>query len=235
MKVVFHHKAIFKAFTGYSGKKLSPFIILIFICLSFKTFSQSDVCSGVVPTLTLGANAGATTAAFTDNTSNPATGTVSAGCSNDNRCSYTGWYKYTTGAQGGNLTISMTVGTIRYGSMSLYSGSCGSFTQIDCEDANSVTSTVAPPNITASCLSPNTTYYIMVWSDGLAASNYFGTFTLTTTFSASNDCCNSAYTLTTGATTGTTTASYTNTSSDPVPTCESGAGKCNYTAWYAYT
>ncbi|HKC69683.1 MAG TPA: hypothetical protein VKG26_15705, partial [Bacteroidia bacterium] len=231
MKIVFHHKVMIKALVGFSFNRL--FILLAFIFLNFALFSQSDVCTGVVPTLAAGANAGATTATFTDNTSNPATGTVSAGCSNDNRCSYTGWYKYTTGSQGGNLTISMTVGTIRYGSMSIYSGSCGSFTQIDCEDANSVTSSTPPPNITATCLAPNTTYYVMVWSDGLSTSNYYGTFTLTTTFTPNNDCCNSAYVLSAGATAGTNVGS-TTSASDPTSACDADA-HYSYSVWYQYT
>jgi type IX secretion system substrate protein len=227
MEVVFCNKVIFRG----SYKKLLA--ILLFTCLSFKTFSQSDLCTGVVPTLTLGANAGATTAAFTTSGSDPSVGTGSGGCSTDNRCSYTGWYKYTTGAQGGNLTISMTVGSIKYGSMSMYSGSCGSFTQINCEDANSATATTPPPNITATCLAPNTTYYIMVWSDGLSTSNYYGTFTLTTTFTANNDCCNSAYVLSTGTTTGTNVGA-TTTGTDPTSACDND-GNYSYSVWYQYT
>lgn len=229
MRVVFSPNYIYKCLQVWRLNVILQ--LLVFTCISITAFSQSDLCSGAV-TITAGSTAGATTSSFTNTVGDPST----PSCSSDSKCSFTGWYKYTTGAQGGDLTLSMTVGTIKYGSMSIYSGSCGAFTQIACGDANSLTSTTPPPSITATCLSPNTTYYIMVWDDGSTGSTtYPGTFTLTLSFSASNDCCNSAFTLTTGATTGTTTASYTNTTSDPVPTCESAAGKCNYTAWYAYT
>ena len=202
------------------------YIIFFLLLSSFELVAQNDAC-GSATVLSVGTTTGTSVGSTTVST-DPVPSCESAA----NKCSYTVWYAYTTGATGGNLTVAMTHVGIQYAAISIYSGSCGALTQLGCNDPNSST---ANPSVTVTCLSASTTYYIMIWSDGSTPNAYPGTFSLTTTFTASNDCCNSAYTLSTGATTGTTTASYTNTSSDPVPSCESAAGKCNYTAWYTYT
>ncbi|HTA60849.1 MAG TPA: T9SS type A sorting domain-containing protein [Bacteroidia bacterium] len=226
MEVVFSNKVVWVS----RYKKLLPLLILLFTCLSFKTFSQSDLCSGAV-VLSTGTTAGATTSAFTNVVGDPVPSCESAA----GKCNFTGWYKYTTGASGGSLTISLAsgAGAIKYASLGLYSGTCGSFTELDCMDQGNVSA--ATPTVSATCLAPNTTYYLMVFCDG-STNTYPGTFTLTTTFTAgSNDCCNNATVLSTGVTTGATTSSFTISTGDPVPSCESAAGKCNFTGWYKYT
>jgi hypothetical protein len=227
---VFDNKVEGRILRGSSCKRLLS--VVIFMCLGFTMFSQNDLCSGAVA-LSTGVTTGATSNTFGNTVGDPAT----PSCSADSKCSFTGWYKYTTSTQGGDLTISMATGAgaIKYGSISIYSGTCGAFTQIACGDANSVTSTVAPPTITASCLAPNTTYYIMIWDDGgIGSTTYPGTFTLTTTFTANNDVCAGAFTLSNGVTTGTTTSCFTNTTGDPSPSCDADGNK-ESTAWYTYT
>src|SRR6185437_11937734 len=231
MEAVFHHREL-----DFSGKKLLPVIFITFLLISLKTFSQSDVNTpaGSVPTLTIGANPGATSNTFLNTTGDPAT----PSCSSDIKCSFTGWYKYTTGALGGDLTLSMTVGTLKYGSMSIYSGTSGSFTQIACGDANSVTSTTPPPSITATCLLPNTTYYIMVWDDGsITSTGYPGTFTLNLTYTSnlSADICSSAITLSTGTVTGNNTCATYSATTDHTVSCQSNSAQYGYTVWYKYT
>ena len=106
MKVGFRNKVI-----------LRFFYCSIFLFIGFSVFSQNDVCASATA-LSLGTTVGATTSSFTNTTGDPST----PSCSADSRCSFTGWYKYTTGASGGDLTLSMTtgVGAIKYGSYSIY-------------------------------------------------------------------------------------------------------------------
>lgn len=188
------NKVMIKKLWGMNWEKVI-FLFFLFICLGSKTFSQNDVC-GSATALSTGATAGATSAAFTNYTSDPVPSCESFA----NKCSWTGWYAYTTGASGGSLTISLTSGTLRYGALTLYSGSCASLTQLSCSDPNALS---ASPSVSATCLAPNTTYYLMVWSDGTPGANtYYGNFTLNTTFTPSNDCCNgaTAITMNSGAT-----------------------------------
>lgn len=188
------------------------------------------MCTSATP-LSTGVTAGATTAAFTNTIGDPSV----VGCSSDNRSSYTGWYTYTTGASGGSLTVSLTHGTIRWAAISMYSGTCGSFTQIACNDLNN--SSTEDASITATCLAPSTTYYIMVWSDGLTASNYYGSFTLNTSFTASNDCCNGATVITMNPTaiinsyTGTATGNNSTATADGTSKCFTAVN----TVWYTFT
>lgn len=202
-----------------------------FICFSFltslNTFAQNDLCTSA-PALATGATVGATTTAFT-NTGDPVPSCESAA----NKYSYTGWYQYTTGASGGGLTVSMTHGTIQFGSMAIYSGTCGSLTQLACSDPNSST---ANPSVTTACLAASTTYYIMIWCDGLAASNYDGTFTLNTTLSGGNDCCGGATAITMNATS--IVGSYTGTATgDNTSATADGSSYCytiNKNLWYTF-
>ncbi len=228
---VFYNKLQFKVPVTY----IKIFSFLLLLGFSLNTFSQSDLCSSAVTLLT-GVTAGATTSSFTNTTGDPST----PSCSSDSRCSFTGWYKYTTGASAGDLSISMATGAgaIKYGSISIYSGTCGALTQIACGDANSVTSTVAPPTISVTCLAPSTTYYIMVWCDGLISSTtYPGTFTLTTTFtSTGNDCCVGATAITMNSTA--TIGSYTGTvvGNNSTATAD-GSSYCytiNKNLWYTF-
>ncbi|HXD93262.1 MAG TPA: T9SS type A sorting domain-containing protein [Bacteroidia bacterium] len=223
MEAVFHHKV-----SNISGKKLLPLLILTFICLSFKTFSQSDACATATALsngVTAGTNVGSTTSG-----SDPSV----ASCVNDDgNFSFSTWYTYTTGASGGSLTIAMTRGTIRFGAITLYSGTCGAFSMLACSDPNV---NAANPSVTATCLLPNTTYYVMVWCDGAAGSGYDGTFSLNTTFVVgTNDCCGNATVLSTGATAGTNVGSTTSASDPSVASCVNDDGNFSFSTWYTYT
>src|ERR1039458_1214865 len=115
------------------------FRYLVCLLSSLSAIAQNDLCTST-PALSTGTTAGATTTAFT-NTGDPVPSCESAA----NKYSYTGWYKYTTGASGGSLTISMASNAassgIKWGALTLYSGSCGSFTELSCSDPNNTTYT----------------------------------------------------------------------------------------------
>ncbi|MBI3135115.1 MAG: T9SS type A sorting domain-containing protein [Bacteroidetes bacterium] len=80
------------------------------------------------------------------------------------------WFMFTAPA-GGDVTIDLGSGTITDSGMSLYSGSCGAFTEITCNDDGG-TGTMS--QITATGLTAGQTYFIRVWDfDGID-----GTFTI---------------------------------------------------------
>ncbi|MFI5141441.1 MAG: T9SS type A sorting domain-containing protein [Bacteroidia bacterium] len=195
--------------------------------------SSADLCSSAIAlsagTVT-GDNTCATFSATTDQT---------VSCQgNSAQYGYTVWYKYTTGASGGDLSVSLASGTINYAALAMYSGTCGSFTELDCDDPNL---SVSSPTVSASCLSPNTTYYIMVWCDGSTSSGYSGTFTLTTSFATnatSNNTCSAAITLSAGTLSGNNSCATADATTDPALTttqCSGYGNGVHNTVWYTYT
>ena len=202
-----------------------------FLCLNLKTFSQNDVCASATA-LSTGTTAGTITSSFTNYTSDPIPSCESLA----NKCSWSGWYAYTTGASGGSLTVSLAPGTLKYGSLTLYSGSCGSLTELSCSDPNV---SAAAPSITVTCLTASTTYYLMVWCDGTPGSNtYYGTYNLTASFtSTANDCvCNASSVIMgaaaiVGSYTGTATGNNTTATADGSVYCFT----TNKNQWYSFT
>ena len=143
------------------------------------------------------------------------------------------WYSFTTGASGGTatFTVSSSSGTMIDPEIAVYSGTCGSFSQLGCARYN-VSSTKA--TLSVGCLAASTTYYIQVDNDNGSTQ---GTFTLTTTFTAgtgppSNDACSAPISL--GTISTNTTVAGTNV-------CASAdlSGADNYTpnanVWYTFT
>jgi hypothetical protein len=92
------------------------------------------------------------------------------------------WYKFTTGASFTKATFTVTAGTLTYPVLDVFSGSCGAFTEVVC--SNPFTSG-GPVTATASCLSPNTTYYVEVDDDFGTA----GTFSLTVKLTTASVTC----------------------------------------------
>ena len=196
------------------------------------TPSGNDACASAASLLTgatIGENNCATYTSATDQT---------VTCqSNSAKYGYTVWYKYNPGATGGNVTISLASGTIKFASLALYSGTCGAFTELDCMDQFTVTA--ASPSVSAACLLANTDYYLMVWCDGAVAAGYGGTYTLTTTASASpggNDCCANATAIAMNVTA--TIGSYTGTVvGDNSTATADGSSYCytiNKNLWYTF-
>jgi len=103
------------------------------------------------------------------------------------------WYSFVAPASG-SVTITTTAGTMTDSGMALYSGPCGSPTQIVCDDDGGAGFMSA---ITNGTLTPGTTYYIRIWR----YSSGTGTFsicvqTVTPPSTPANDDCSGAYSVT---------------------------------------
>lgn len=141
------------------------YLVLTLCVLIFQNsvFGQSNTpcTSGAIsaPTLTAGA-----TCNYTSGTTAGATAQTNAANGNTPSCGSMGpdvWYQFTAPASG-NVVIQTQSGSITDGVMALYSGSCGAFTEISCNDDYSGTM----PQITAYGLTPGATYLIRFWEYG---------------------------------------------------------------------
>jgi hypothetical protein len=144
------------------------------------------------------------------------------------------WYKFTTGASAGyTASFTVTPGTMTYPAVALLSGSCGTLTSVACNDPDLTATTTA--TISATCLSPNTTYYVEVDQNWLNGTQ--GTFTLSANVTAStgppaNDNCSGAVGLGTVSTTTTVAGTNICGSADLLnPTCFT----YNKNVWYSFT
>lgn len=104
------------------------------------------------------------------------------------------WFKITVPASG-NICITaqpnMGAGYITDGVMALYSGSCGSLTQIACSDDNTAypgTANDALPYINQTGLTPGSTVYLRYWAYGTSSPGNFGICVQSPT----NDLCSTA-------------------------------------------
>lgn len=90
------------------------------------------------------------------------------------------WYSFVAPASG-TITITTNSGSITDGGMALYSGACGSLSQVSCnDDSNGLM-----PVISSSSLTPGATYYIRFWK----YSSGTGTFDICLTVPAGNTTC----------------------------------------------
>jgi hypothetical protein len=80
------------------------------------------------------------------------------------------WYTFTTPAYAASYSISLVPNSLTYGAMTLYSNTCGAFTQVACADAGV---SFQVQNISTGCLPANTTYYVMVFTDGGTAGSFY--------------------------------------------------------------
>jgi hypothetical protein len=140
---------------------------LITLCVLFliaeSTFGQSNTpcASGsiIAPALTVGA-----TCSYQAGTTVGATSQTNAANGSVPSCGSMGpdaWYSFIAPASG-SVSIQTTSGTISDAVMALYSGSCGSFTQLACsDDVNGLM-----PAISQGGLTPGTTYLIRIWQYG---------------------------------------------------------------------
>jgi hypothetical protein len=205
----------------------------LFLCMTllWSAFSISQgtntPCSGGVPAATV--LTPATTCTPSNGTTVGAAYATNAANGGTPTCALPGapdvWFMFTAPA-GGNVTITTGAGTITDSGMSLYSGSCGSFTQIACDD-DSGPGTMS--QITSTTLTAGTTYFIRVW----AYESGTGTFTICVVDNSvacaapANDdpCAATAVTVGTSCTfTQYTNACATATAGAPAPGCASYAG-----------
>ena len=157
---------------------LSLITSLTLLTLSQQLNAQSDTPCGA-PALTPAASCSNTTGttAGASYQTNAANGGVPS-------CASPGapdvWYSFTAPASG-SVTITTNSGTITDGGMALYSGACGSLSQVSCnDDSNGLM-----PVISASSLTPGATYYVRFWK----YSSGTGTFNICITTAAGNTTC----------------------------------------------
>ncbi len=139
------------------------------------------------------------------------------------------FYVFTT-TVAGNYTFDSNTGTITDGGMAIYSGACGSLTQVACDDDSSPNG--AMPMITAS-LAAGTTYYIRFWAYGGINTGTFSICITSPSPPATNDNCATATVLTQEA-----AGSCTATAGTVGGATNSGIANCTGTAdddvWYSF-
>jgi hypothetical protein len=155
-------------------KKIRNISFLVLVLMGQATFTQTDnpcpggvgpnatpLTVGAACTPTAGTTAGATYQANANNGGTPS-------------CASPGapdvWYQFTAPASG-NVTIDLGAGTITDSGMQLYTGPCGGFTSLGCDDDGGAG---LMSQITNAGLTPGQVYYVRVWS----YSSGTGTFTI---------------------------------------------------------
>lgn len=123
--------------------------------------SNTPCTSGSVSAPSIPVNASCTYVASTTVGATAQTNAANAGTPSCGSIGPDVWYSFTAPASG-NVTITTQAGGITDGVMALYSGSCGSWTQLACsDDANGLM-----PAITQTGLTPGGTYLIRFWQYG---------------------------------------------------------------------
>lgn len=135
---------------------LKHFFVLITL-LFFSSnigFSQSanDNCANAI-SIPVGTSCSNTSFTFTSNTTQ--TGAANPALCNGVSANRDGWFTFTTDATTTSITLEGE--TNRPWSVSIYSGNCSGFSQIDCNNAGGNTSITLNTTVT-----PNTTYYIRI-------------------------------------------------------------------------
>lgn len=155
-------------------KKIQNISFLVLVLIGQATFTQTDnpcpggvgpnatpLTVGAACTPTAGTTVGATYQANANNGGTPS-------------CASPGapdvWYQFTAPASG-NVTIDLGAGTITDSGMQLYTGPCGGFTSLGCDDDGGAG---LMSQITNAGLTPGQVYYVRVWS----YSSGTGTFTI---------------------------------------------------------
>jgi hypothetical protein len=131
------------------------------------------------------------------------------------------WYSITIPAGQSSLLITITAGTLNAASMALYSGSCGSLTQIGCAD-NTL-------SLAITSIAPGT-YYLML--DGNAATD--GTFCIAAQPTLANDNRCSAISLTVGGSCILGTNFGATDGGDTDPSCQTGPPNTENSVWYSF-
>ena len=170
---------------------MKKFFTLILPCvLAFSAFSQApanDDCSNAT-TLTVG-----TTCVFTDHTTVnatsqlPGTGFPSPACAGTTYNEV--WFKFIAPA-GGVVNLDADVNSMLDGAAAIYSGTCGNFTLIDCNDDSSPNG--AMPYLQATGLTPGAEYYISFWEYNGGDDGTFKICLKTPAAAPSNDECANA-------------------------------------------
>jgi hypothetical protein len=149
------------SFTKYDLSSIKFISVVLVICSSISSYSQSNTpCvsgSPAAPILAVNStctNTAGTTAGLVYNNNLANAGTPSCGAPG----APDGWFRFVAPANG-TVTITTSAGTMTDGVMSLYSGTCGAFTELACNDNGA-----GMPVISSSTLTPGATYYIRIWN-----------------------------------------------------------------------
>ena len=179
-------------------------------CITATTLSYNGACVN-------GTNTGANTTA--DGILTPPTCFTPSGGQADWNESV--WYSITIPAGQSSLLITITAGTLNAASMALYSGSCGSLTQLGCAD-NTL-------SLAITSIAPGT-YYLRL--DGNAATD--GTFCIAAQPTLANDNRCSAISLTVGGSCMPGTNFGATDGGDPDPSCQTGPANTENSVWYSF-
>ena len=99
------------------------------------------------------------------------------------------WYKFQANSVSPNILLTSTGGTLGAGGrIQLFSGACGSLTNIACATGNTLNTTTTP-------LTVGSFYYVRVYSNTIAPAGSGLNFSISVTDNASNDACGSATNL----------------------------------------
>ena len=138
-------------------RNIKYILTLFVVVISLTATSQGNTCATATPltpaascTYTSGTTVGAT---YQNDAANGGTPSCAAPGTPDV------WYSFTT-TSAGTYTIDMQAGTITDSGLSLYSGTCGSLTQIACDDDSSPNGAMS---MISAALAASTTYYLRVW------------------------------------------------------------------------
>ena len=155
------------------------FLYTVIVCLlGHQIFAQSNTpcTAGVITAPNIAVNASCTYQAGTTVGATAQTNAVNGGTPTCGSFGEDVWYSFTAPASGA-IQINTTIGSITDGVMAIYSGTCGSWTQITCDDDS------GPgfmPQIAAGGLTPGVTYLIRFWQYGGGT----GTFNICVTAAA---------------------------------------------------
>ena len=139
--------------------------IALSILIPATAISQSNTpCSGmsvVAPSLAVNATCSNTTATI-DGADSQQTNANNGGTPSCGSMGEDVWFTFTAPASG-NVDLTTTAGTITDAVMAVYSGSCGSFTEVDCDDDGG---TGSMPLLNLTGLTAGNTYFIRLWDHG---------------------------------------------------------------------
>ncbi len=212
-------------------------IFFLFLCASLPyntLYSQGNTCATATSissnnscVYTAGTTAGAT---YQSNANNGGTPSCASPGAPDV------WYSFTPGASG-TYVISTSAGSITDGGMSIYSGACGSMTELSCSDDDGPGSM---PEISVP-LTSGTTYYIRVWNYGGSGTGTFSICITNPPPAPANDNCSGATAFPAIPTNGTcsnlnnqSNAGSTNSNVTPTGYCTSNSGTPTNDVWYSF-
>jgi hypothetical protein len=163
-------------------KKVAMLIFLILFCRN--SFAQSDNCA-TASSLTVGTTCVTTNYIITSTFTNDGPAPCNGSSSRD------GWFSFTTNSTTNRITIQGT--SNRNLGLSLYSGTCGSLTQIACSVPGTANASLNNINVL-----PNTTYLLRLMRTNTGTNNMNGTICIFSVENIVPTTGNNAYTICSG-------------------------------------